>query len=349
MNVATPNREVIAVERWLLLLYFMILAMVAIGGITRLTGSGLSMVDWRPLFGVLPPLNEAQWHSVFERYQQFPQYLHVNQWMQLDDFKRIYFWEYLHRLWGRTIGVVFALPFFWFWLRGKLPLGQKRRIAIAFLLGGAQGLLGWFMVKSGLADRPEVSHFRLAAHFMLANVVACWILWIWLDLRRGPRSAECAGRPIDRRMTVLLLIVVVVQMTYGAFMAGTRAGFLFSTFPTFNGAWLPVGLNPRSGWLVAAWSDPIMIHVIHRFLGLLVLTLVAATVWLGRQADLGLRLLNRHLLLVTALQVVLGIVTLFSHIDILLAVSHQLFGCLLLSVVIMRLHQLTFSQKTAGL
>ncbi|RMF16597.1 MAG: heme A synthase [Candidatus Dadabacteria bacterium] len=314
------------VVRWLWVIYGMIVGMIALGGITRLTGSGLSMVEWAPLFGVVPPLNEADWLATFAKYKQFPQYKLVNQWMTLDDFKRIFFWEYLHRVWGRLIGLVVLLPMLWFWRTGRLEGTPKGRIVAMFFLGGLQGVVGWIMVRSGLVDQPAVSHIRLAIHLLLALFIAQWVLWLILDLQSPPR-ADVPSR--TRRMIIGLLVLVVVQIAWGAFVAGTRAGYLFSTFPTMNGYWWPPA-PPEQTALHALFHDPAWLHATHRWLGLLVFGHAIGTAMRLRTAAPGAA---RLLFATISVQVVLGIATVLSHVQIGLAVSHQLGGALLLSVV----------------
>lgn len=345
-SASQPPRSV---RIWLLVVYGMIGAMVVIGGITRLTGSGLSMVDWHPLMGALPPLDEASWQAVFLRYQQSPQYAHVNHWMTLADFKQIFFWEYLHRLLGRLIGVVFFVPWLIFVARRQLRGAVAWRAGGAFVLGGAQGLLGWFMVKSGLVNVPEVSHFRLAAHLCLAFFVACWVQWLWMDLAWGARrdgSAKGTGEAADAAhvgsaaLPALarwgLVALVAVQIVYGAFMAGKRAGLLFATFPDMNGQWLPAGWSDGFSPVVALYNNPIAIHMVHRSLAWLVLAgALAVAAWGWRVAH---RARQRRLALLlgalVALQVTFGGLTVVSHVAIPIATIHQGLALLLLSATL---------------
>lgn len=216
---------------WLVIIYLAIAAMVAVGGTVRLTGSGLSMVDWKPLMGALPPISEEAWTQKFELYQQSPQFQKVNHWMGLSDFKRIFFWEYIHRLLGRLLGVLFAVPWMWFVATGRLRGRNAAKTSLAFVLGGLQGLLGWYMVRSGLVDRPSVSHLRLAAHLGLALIVANYVLWLILEQRvRPPRPVDEEEERQRRwvyRGALGLLVLISVQVVYGAFVAGTRAGLIF--------------------------------------------------------------------------------------------------------------------------
>jgi cytochrome c oxidase assembly protein subunit 15 len=314
---------------WLGLVYLAICSMVVVGGVTRLTGSGLSMVEWRPLMGTLPPLTDSEWQRVFERYKQSPQYQKVNHWMQLPDFKRIFFWEYFHRLLGRLIGVIFIVPWLVFWLRRRFRRPLALKLLVAFALGGLQGLLGWYMVKSGLVDRPAVSHYRLAAHLMLALLLAGWILWILFDECYESRAA---GR--WAKTSWALLALVVVQTIYGAFMAGTRAGYMYSTFPDMNGELVPSQVLQQAPWWRDLLENPITIHFVHRTLGWLVLGLAAA-LWLL------LRRKARAFDLVAAavgLQFGLGALTVVFGMPVWLAALHQAGGVALLSVALLVVH-----------
>jgi cytochrome c oxidase assembly protein subunit 15 len=335
-----PDPQLRGVRAWLLVVFGMIAAIVVVGGVTRLTGSGLSMVEWRPLMGALPPLSDADWAQVFAEYQASPQYQQVNGWMTLADFQRIFFWEWLHRLIGRLIGVAFFVPWLVFLLRGRLQGNLRLRTFVAFILGGLQGLLGWFMVKSGLVDVPQVSHFRLAAHLALAFTVAGYVLWLWLDLR-WPRGARPPTRGAMTHALVGIIALVGLQIVWGAFMAGSRAGYLFATWPDMNGHYLPGGLLTHAA--EASWlSHPVLIHFAHRTLGYGVGLAVALVFLLGwrRTRDPRARLGLALLLGVTALQVVLGILTVLLKVELVTAVVHQLGAFALLSVALFTLHAL---------
>ena len=331
------------ITRWLVITYLMIFLMVIIGGITRLTGSGLSMVDWHPLMGALPPLNDADWMAVFEHYKQSPQYQLVNHWMGLEDFKSIFLWEYLHRLWGRLIGLVFFIPWLVFLIRKRMDRPLAIKTFIAFILGGLQGLLGWYMVKSGLVDVPEVSHYRLAAHLGLALFLGNYILWLILD-RGSIDDAPTMPRGV-RRMAWALLVLIALQMFYGALMAGKQAGVLFSTFPDMQGAMVPKGMGSLSPIWLNLVENPITIHFIHRVLGWLVLFgamgffLMAQRHARGSRQHLALNLL----LILPILQFLLGVATVVMHVPVSIAVVHQAGGTLLLSAAVFAAH--TFSRR----
>lgn len=316
----TEPRHDPQVMAWLWLLFSTLFFMVMLGGITRLTGSGLSMVDWRPLMGVLPPMGDEQWNAVFEAYQTSPQYLEVNSWMQLDDFKQIFFWEYLHRLAGRAIGLVSIVPWLYFTLRGKLERWLSIRVVVAIVLGGAQGLLGWFMVQSGLVDRPSVSHFRLAAHLMLAFFIAQWILFTLLDLHWG-RSALAWTRTCG--MILCLSAVLALQILYGAFMAGTHAGLLFPSFPDMNGGYAPAQFFPLDSLWDNLLFSPIAIHYVHRTLGFALLALTAAVLFALRRVALEPAWTKTQFVVVLAVQFALGAFTALYQVPLVLAVAHQ--------------------------
>jgi len=334
MTGSNPHR---GVAGWLAFVYLSIFAMVVIGGITRLTGSGLSMVEWKPLMGALPPLDAAAWQAAFEKYQEFPQYQQVNHWMELEDFKRIFFWEYLHRLWGRSLGLIFALPFAYFGLRGRLQ-GIAGRCFVAFVLGGAQGVLGWYMVTSGLVDVPRVSHLRLASHLGLALVAGNYVLWQLLYVRSlgQPRSVGPAEQSAARGAWALVGLTFL-QVTYGAFMAGKHAGQLFKTFPTMNGSWFPASaLTGPDGVLASALHNPVAIHAIHRTLAWAVAGAIAAYVWRHRHTpvDGAQRGALGVLVWLVGIQIALGAATVMTSVSLPMAVAHQAGGALLLSATV---------------
>lgn len=324
------------VRGWLLTVYLMILAMVIIGGVTRLTGSGLSMVEWRPLMGALPPIGEVEWLEVFAKYQQSPQYQEVNSWMTLADFKRIFFWEYLHRLFGRLIGLVFFVPWLYFVIRRRLQGRLARRAGLAFILGGAQGALGWFMVKSGLVDIPEVSHFRLAAHLSLAFFVGAYILWLLMDLRHE-RPTEGL---IPRGLVPGFLGLLTLQIVYGAFMAGTRAGYLFQTFPDMNGSWMPPAWRSLDPLWLNLFENPVAIHGIHRWLAWLVAAAAIglSVVALRRARSPRQRAAAWTLTGLVTVQFILGVITVVQAMPLWAAASHQGVAFLLLSAALWVAH-----------
>lgn len=320
-----------AVTWWLWSICFMVIAMVAVGGITRLTGSGLSITEWKPIMGAVPPLNDTEWNTAFEKYKQIPQYKIVNQGMSLGEFKWIFFWEYIHRLLGRSIALVFIIPWIVLSRRGLISRALHKRLVIGFLLFFAQGVMGWIMVVSGLSERTSVSHYRLAAHLALALTALGYMLWVnraetpVLGSVRAPKSFAT----LLRALTVL----VSVQIVYGAFMAGLKAGHMYSTFPTMNGAWVPDGafvLVP--GWLNML-ENPAAIHFVHRTLGWCVLLAVCAfaVTLIKSSVPQQVKAPAKLAIALTAAQFVLGIVTVVTHVSLPIAVAHQVCGALLLS------------------
>jgi cytochrome c oxidase assembly protein subunit 15 len=328
------------VRCWLLLVWALILAMVLVGGVTRLTGSGLSITEWRPLMGAIPPLDEADWRAVFAKYEQSPEYHAVNHWMALADFKRIFFWEYLHRLLGRLVGAVVLLPWLYFVWRKLLPRALSLEVLGVFALGGLQGLLGWYMVRSGLIDEPRVSHYRLAAHLLLAFATGQLVLWLALDAA-CPRDRE--RRLGDARLFAIgaLLALLVLQVIYGAFMAGTHAGYYSATFPDMNGSYSPKPFFTGSSPLRDAVSNPLAIHYLHRSLAWLVLGYaIALCVYLKRKEPRPV--VGRAALLVAAVafvQLNLGAITVLSRVALPWAVAHQAAAYLLVSSVVLLLHR----------
>ena len=321
---------------WLLVCCALVFAMVVLGGVTRLTGSGLSMVNWKPISGVLPPIGQAAWEREFEHYRQSPEYNYVNEGMSLAEFKGIFWFEYAHRVLGRLIGIVFLLPFLYFLMRRRIDAPLARKLLVMFVLGGLQGLLGWYMVKSGLVDDPHVSQYRLAAHLGLAVLIYAYMLWTALGILRGGQKAAPGqgNRLVDA--TLVLSVVVFVTMVSGAFVAGLKAGMIYNTFPLMGDAWYPEGMwSVTPAWL-NAFENPATVQFNHRviaiatFLAILVLWLVAARMALSRAQRVWL-----HLVAAAAvIQVALGIATLLLRVPISLAALHQAGAMLLLTVLL---------------
>jgi cytochrome c oxidase assembly protein subunit 15 len=340
LSVSSPEQPAgAAVRRWLLAVWALVLAMVVVGGITRLTGSGLSIVEWRPVSGIVPPLSDHDWRELFAQYRASPQFREVNHWMGLADFKRIFFWEYVHRLLGRTIGFAVAIPFAFFWLRRQLSRSLALKVLGVLALGGLQGALGWYMVASGLVDEPRVSHYRLAAHLLLAFVSGSIVLWIALDLARrstvGPRSSRAALSAVAGLIALLLL-----QVVYGAFMAGTHAGHYAATFPDMNGRFAPGPFFTGPSALRDAVESPLAIHWLHRALGWLLLVYAFALfVWLRRAVAPAVRRAAGWLAFAVFVQLNLGALTVLNRVALPLAVLHQAVGFLVLSSAVLLLHR----------
>jgi len=330
---------------WLALCAAVIFGMILLGGVTRLTGSGLSMVEWKPLTGVLPPLSEAQWQAEFDKYRQYPEYLLVNRGMSLDGFKLIFWYEYLHRVLGRLIGLLFFVPLLLFALRGRLRPGLMPPLLLLFALGAAQGLLGWYMVKSGLVDRPSVSQYRLTAHFGLAVLIYAGMLWLAFGLWRPVSSG--AGPLPGRALAATLLIYLM--MLSGAFVAGTHAGYSYNTWPLMGPSFVPEGLYQTSPFWLAAFEDVTTIQFNHRILAYvltaLLLALVVAVLRTRREA--GPRLAAWLLLGALLLQVSLGISTLLLQVPVPLGAAHQAGAVLLLSAGLWLAHTLRRAPRAA--
>jgi cytochrome c oxidase assembly protein subunit 15 len=321
---SAPHRARRAVRIWLLAMAALIVAMVLVGGATRLTESGLSIVEWKPVTGALPPLNDAQWQAAFDAYKTIPQYQQVNRGMSLADFKTIFWWEWSHRLLGRVIGAAFLLPFLWFLARGELTARLTWRLAAIFVLGGAQGAIGWWMVASGLTGRVEVSQYRLAVHLMLAIVILSAIVWTWLRLAPDRHSAD--EPPRLRAGAVAILALVFVQIYFGALVAGLRAGRIYTTWPEIDGAFVPAfdRLFFEQPWWRNFFDNMLTVQFSHRMTAY---ALTALAAWhLVDAVRTGSARAQRGALwlaVAVAAQVALGIVTLVNAAPIALALGHQ--------------------------
>lgn len=315
---------------WLFAMAGLVFAMVVLGGVTRLSQAGLSMVEWRPLAGALPPLDEETWRALFAQYRQFPEYREVHRGMTLEGFKGIFWLEYAHRLLGRALGAAFLLPFLWFLLRRRLPLSLAARLLAIAVLGGLQGLLGWYMVESGLVDRPGVSPYRLAAHLGLAVVIYAALLWtaLGLLLRPAAERATAAAAPASRAWRVALALalgLVFVTLLSGAFVAGNDAGLAYNTFPSMAGALVPPDLFPLEPLWRNFFEHVPLVQLDHRLLAMLTAAVVAL-IWLAgfrapppRPARRALHALAAAV----ACQFALGVATLLAFVPVPLAAAHQ--------------------------
>jgi cytochrome c oxidase assembly protein subunit 15 len=326
-----------AVRGWLLCLWALVLLMVMVGGVTRLTGSGLSMVEWRPVSGALPPLSAAAWQTEFAAYQHSPQFQQQNHWMTLGDFKQIFFWEYLHRLLGRAIGLATVLPWLYFVWRRVLTGGLAARTFSIVLLGGLQGVLGWWMVKSGLVNEPRVSHYRLAAHLVLGIGVGQWILWQALELLGESRPPPAAARAGLRAAIWAVVPILLCQVIYGAFMAGTHAGLIAPTFPDMNGHYAP-GSFFTSSLSHDLFDNPLSIHYLHRALAFGLLLYAVTLVIALRREHADLRAAALFLCLATLGQGALGALTVLLRVPVGVAVAHQGGAYVLCSAAVLLLH-----------
>ncbi len=309
------------------------LAIFAVGAVTRLTDSGLSMVEWEPIMGAVPPMSEEAWESAFFAYQQYPEFQLRRTGMTIGEFKFIFFWEYFHRLLGRTIGLVFLVPFLVFLVRGQIRGKLAGLLAFGFVLGGLQGALGWFMVKSGLQDVPYVSHYRLAAHLMLALLLFCYLFWIWTSLlpasprREAPSPLTLRGRSFLTGLFGLLLL----QIVYGAFVAGLNAGWQFNTFPKMMGRWLPPGWLSHEPLVINFFQNAATVQWMHRSLAWLLLGggLAAWFTLKNRMPTERSRLFLDLFAMLLLVQFGLGVATLVLEVPIVLATLHQVVAVLL--------------------
>jgi heme a synthase len=319
---------------WLFIGVFMVFIQVMLGGITRLTGSGLSITQWDVVMGSLPPLDEQQWQKAFNAYQQFPQYKMMNNTMTLSGFKSIFWWEYIHRLWARLMAVVFLIPFLFFLFKRWIDKELGRKLIILFLLGAAQGALGWVMVASGLIDQPWVNPIDLSAHLILALILYVYLFGMALE-NSAPRRNPLTLLKY-RGFSFVLMLILFIQLFYGALMAGNHAALFYPTFPDFNGSWLPDGLFKLSPLISNFFQNIAMIQLIHRSLGLLLGVLVFIF-YFRIKKDEKTSLLSRAVLLLpvlVCLQILLGILVLLNSvgsIPVFLGVAHQMNAMLLLT------------------
>ncbi len=329
---------------WLLTGCTLIAAMVVIGGITRLTGSGLSITEWKVIMGALPPFNQNDWQIVYEKYQQSPQFLKVNFNMGLDEFKGIFWWEYIHRLLGRLIGIVFLIPFVYFLVTGKFrEKGLTKKLVVLFLLGAFQGFLGWFMVKSGLQDNPHVSHYRLAAHLITAFFVYGFTFWFALGLLY-PKSSDQAVEPDTKKLkslSLVLFFVLIVQIIYGAFVAGLKAGRIYNTWPKMGQLWIPEGLVSIQPTWINFFENLVTIQFIHRTIAIILVILTGAIWYVSKNLSTTKQRFAIYLLIAAvSLQFIIGVFTLLYAAPITLAVLHQAGALVLFTTTIFLNHRL---------
>ena len=333
--MSRPN----ALITWLMCVAGLVFAMVVVGGITRLTESGLSITEWKPITGALPPLNEASWLSEFEKYKQIPEYTQINgpAGMTLAEFKFIYFWEWIHRLLGRVIGLAFALPLAWFWVKKAIPAGYKPRLLALLALGALQGTIGWWMVSSGLSARTDVSHYRLAVHLLTALTILGGLVWTALDLH------ALAKDPLARPATMTgyaatVLSILFIQLLFGAWVAGLNAGYVANTWPLMNDRFYPEGVDTTQGVFFALVNDPYLTHFVHRWWAWVA---VAAILSLARRVKkAGVRRASVAIHGTYGIQIILGIATVMTGVNIVLAVSHQAVGALVVASAVWGAHVL---------
>ncbi len=348
MNPVNPSRSSKPVAIWLLVGVGMIVIQVLLGGITRLTGSGLSITEWKPIMGAIPPTSSTEWNLAFEKYKQIAQFKYLNANFTLSDFKFIFFWEWFHRLWARLIGVVFIIPFIIFIIQKRFKKEMIRPMIILFLLGALQGLVGWIMVQSGLEDSEllYVSHYKLAIHFILALGLLCYTVWFAFDLL-VPRT-QLTGNHSLRSFAIWITCLLIVQLIYGAFMAGLKAAAAAPTWPDMNGGWLPPSFTSHGthhyGGISFLADNPLVVHFIHRNLAYIV-TILTITWWIKAKRIEGTALFKKTIslpMIVVLVQVLLGILTVLNPLHaktfLWLAVAHQFAAMMLLLTLIFTLY-----------
>lgn len=334
---------------WLLFVAALIFVMVIIGGATRLTGSGLSITEWKPIMGAIPPLNLADWQDAFEKYKEIPQYLQVNKGMSLEEFKSIFWWEWAHRFFGRFIGVAFLLPFLFFLATGRVEKNLRPKLWLLFALGGLQGFIGWYMVASGLVGRTDVSQYRLALHLGLAVFIFAALIWIAMNLYQKShqaRAATRAAKPV-RLAAFAISALIFLQIIAGAFVAGMKAGFAYNTWPLMNGHFIPNGLGAMSPAWRNLFENALTVQFNHRILAYLVaIAVFAHLVQVLRQRGEGQRgegqLSSAAILaVVTVGQIFLGIMTLVHAVPLDLALAHQGGALILLTAALWHSHRIS--------
>lgn len=334
----TTNAGSQAIGRWLALWALMIALLIPIGGATRLTESGLSITEWQPITGVIPPIGDSAWAAEFAKYQQIPQYKLLNRGMTLAEFKGIFLWEYVHRLWARLLGVVLAIPLLWFGVRRRIPRALWPRLVGLLALLGAQGALGWWMVESGLSVRTSVSQYRLAAHLVTALALYAFTVWTAADLI-APRAEQAAGDTVLDVSVVALALMVPFTAASGAFVAGLHAGKIYNTFPLMGSGLVPLEYWNLSPWWRNLFDNPAAVQFDHRLIATTTFTL-ALWVWFRARATANTRLLraSRFVLAAALLQVALGISTLLLAVPTALGVAHQAGAVLLFTAALLALH-----------
>ena len=325
-----------AISSWLTFVAVLIFIMVIVGGITRLTESGLSMVRWEPISGIIPPLSDADWQREFDHYRATPQYEQVNRGMTLDDFKTIFFWEYVHRLLGRLIGLAFALPLLWFWWKRAIPSGYGWKLGGLLALGGLQGVIGWWMVASGRVDVPAVSHIRLAVHLLMALLIYAAIIWLALDLRALADESAAPVRP--PLLGIWALCMLFLQFLFGAYVAGLEAGYAFNSWPLMGDGLFPSQTPMLEPWPRNLVDNPIVVQFVHRWLAFVV---AALAIWIGIRAWRGGGRIDGGFLIGAVIgQILLGIMTILSGVQLEIAVAHQGMAALLLAALLVCVHRL---------
>jgi heme a synthase len=335
---ANGNRSV---EAWLWFSAALVFVMIVVGGATRLTDSGLSITEWKPILGAIPPLNDGDWQAAFEKYKQIPEYAIVNKGMVLADFKFIFWWEWGHRFLGRMIGLVFALPLAVFWWTGRIRTGLAPKLVGLLGLGGLQGAIGWYMVSSGLSERVDVSQYRLALHLSVAFAILSLLVWLALE-ERGHRFGfprEAVGASV-RRLAAILVGLVFAQVALGAFVAGLKAGLVYNTWPSMNGQFVPSDYWSEGRGLLSLFESHAAAQFNHRLTAYALLIAAIVQAWFVFASPTGSRVRTSALVLAAAVvvQASLGIWTLLAHVPLGLGLMHQGGAAIVMALSIWHLH-----------
>ncbi|HTJ97202.1 MAG TPA: COX15/CtaA family protein [Rhodocyclaceae bacterium] len=337
LSSSTAGNRPVAI--WLLICCAMVFCTLIVGGVTRLTESGLSIVEWQPLLGAIPPLTHEEWLIMFEKYKQIPQFHQVNFDMTLEGFQYIFWWEWVHRQIGRVIGMVFFLPLVWFWVRGMIPRGYKLKLVVFLILGGLQGAMGWYMVKSGLVNDVRVSQFRLTAHLGLAFLIFGLMFWTALGLLQE-RLHQPHTPAAVRKFALRVLVLVCIMVLSGGFVAGIRAGHAYNTFPLMNDSLIPDGLFAMEPWWINFFSNLTTVQFDHRMIAWSLMVLVPLLWWKVLRHAPQARGAANAMLAMLAVQVVLGISTLLHHVPVPLAAMHQAGAMILFAKLLLVNHKL---------
>jgi cytochrome c oxidase assembly protein subunit 15 len=346
---AGTTRYVGRLRVWLLAVAALVFLMVSVGGATRLTGSGLSITEWQPIMGTLPPLSDADWQQAFAKYRQIPQFQHVNRNMTLEEFKFIFWWEWAHRLLGRLIGVAFLVPFLVFLAAGQIPRRLTGRLAAIFALGAVQGAAGWYMVSSGLVDRLEVSQYRLALHLGLAILILGALLWVALSLDDAADGARTV-RPKGANVAAALVVLLFLQIVLGAFVAGLKAGAGYNTWPLMDGRLIPDGLGAMQPWYRNLFENALTVQFNHRVLAYVVAAAAAWHAWAmwARPETPRARASALVLAAAVAAQAALGIWTLLAQVPLALGLAHQAGAAAVFAIAVWHLHAVRHARPLTG-
>lgn len=343
-----PTKNNNAIIIWLITGCFLVFTMVVIGGITRLTGSGLSITEWNVITGSIPPLNDAQWQQEFAKYQASPQFQKINSHFDIHDFKSIYWWEFIHRLIGRVMGIAFLVPFIYFLIKKRISKELLPKLLFIFALGAWQGFLGWYMVKSGLVHQPYVSHIRLAIHLLNAFLTFGYIFWVALGLKYENYSVKNQASKSIKKWTIITFVLLIIQIAYGAFVAGLKAGHFYNTWPKMGDEWIAstVGEGFTRHGIVALFNDMSVVQFIHRTIALTVVTLIIVLWWQRNKVLWHLNAQQKNALsyslFFVIIQLLLGIFTLLLAVPIWLGVVHQAGAFFIFAALIYQIHRLKY-------